>query len=297
MKNSITFIGLLMLSTVAFAGGSIFGGHKTRTSNPNGVSSIGIHICGSLNCPDVILKNGDCGTVEHATTKYGVCVCDDGYRVNGTECVKAGCSDSEKVEKTVYYGACCNVEAKDTFCPDEEPPACVKMDEAACAADTEEACHLTTGTWECGDDASSDCICSPEGAKVKRSWGNVIACRIDEWAKCSQWESCICGPNDKVLACAKSGGDCTVCHSDQVAKCSTYGGCACGPNEKAVACNEFGTDCTVCHSDQVAKCSQAGDCACGPNDNAVKCNEFNCATCEVDQTAVCDGGYGSCTCV
>lgn len=77
---------VLLMGTTAFAGGSIFGGHKARTSNPNGVSSIGIHICGSLNCPGVILKNGDCGTVEHATTKYGVCVCDDGYEVKDGKC-------------------------------------------------------------------------------------------------------------------------------------------------------------------------------------------------------------------
>ena len=84
---SIIVITLMLVSGTALAGGSIFGGHKTRTSNPDGVSSIGIHICGSLNCPDVILKKGDCGEVEHATVKYGVCVCDDGYQVKDGECV------------------------------------------------------------------------------------------------------------------------------------------------------------------------------------------------------------------
>ena len=88
VKKIIVFTGLsLILSTTALAGGSIFGGHKTRTSNPDGVNSIGIHICGSLNCPDVILKNGDCGTVEHATVKYGVCVCDEGYKADNDKCV------------------------------------------------------------------------------------------------------------------------------------------------------------------------------------------------------------------
>ena len=79
MRKVLLFLSLFMLGTSVLAGGSIFGHHKSRVSNPNGVSSIGIHICGSLNCPAVILKNGDCGTVKNATTKYGVCVCDDGY--------------------------------------------------------------------------------------------------------------------------------------------------------------------------------------------------------------------------
>lgn len=86
VKKSYFLFGLSVLfSCSVWAGGTIFGHHKT--SNAQGVSSIGIYICGSLSCPDVIIKQGDCDGIEHATSKYGVCVCDEGWKVKDGECV------------------------------------------------------------------------------------------------------------------------------------------------------------------------------------------------------------------
>ena len=79
MKKIISLALILLISASALAGGSIFGGHKTRSSNPDGVSSINVHICGTLSCPDVIIKKGDCGDIPHTSMQYGVCMCDEGY--------------------------------------------------------------------------------------------------------------------------------------------------------------------------------------------------------------------------
>ena len=93
MNKLIFWVSTFLISTTCLAGGSIFGGHKTHSSNPDGVSSIGIHVCDSLNCPKVILKKGDCGSVEHATKKYGVCVCNDGFHVEGDKCISEDPAD------------------------------------------------------------------------------------------------------------------------------------------------------------------------------------------------------------
>lgn len=79
------FICSALVSCSVLAGGSIFG--HSKTSNPEGVLSIGVHICGQLNCPEVIIKEGDCTSIEHATMKYGVCVCDEGWKVQDDKCV------------------------------------------------------------------------------------------------------------------------------------------------------------------------------------------------------------------
>ncbi len=62
LKSTHTLSGALLvitliLSTTVLAGGSIFGGHKTRTSNPNGVTSIGAYICSDLDCSPVRVIN------------------------------------------------------------------------------------------------------------------------------------------------------------------------------------------------------------------------------------------------
>ncbi len=104
-----------LITTTVFAGGSIFGGGSKRKNNPEGVTSIGVKVCGSLVCPDVIIKNGDCSGIEHATQQYGVCVCDKGYLIFDGQCVeeteinckqanKKWCSASKTCSDT---GDCC----------------------------------------------------------------------------------------------------------------------------------------------------------------------------------------------
>ena len=122
MKKVLFFLSLCLLGTSALAGGSIFWGHKSRTSNPEGVSSIGVHICGSLDCPDVILKKGDCGSVEHATTKYGVCVCDDGFYVEGDKCISpADITDKETCLAKHYKWFECPSDGRYKLCMDNIP--------------------------------------------------------------------------------------------------------------------------------------------------------------------------------
>ncbi len=129
-----TFILLcgVMVAGSALAGGSIFGGGK-KTRNADGVSSVGIQICGSLRCPDVIIKEGDCGNIENATQQYGVCVCKEEYHVVDGKCLgpceenpidhctacspKSGNSICEKCEEGYYLQ-----ENECIQCPPPPPP-------------------------------------------------------------------------------------------------------------------------------------------------------------------------------
>ena len=79
-------LSVCLLSSLAYAGGSIFGGHKHKTANPNGVYSIGVHICSSLECPPIRIVEGDCSGTN-MTKHWGVCVCDKGYVAQGIRCV------------------------------------------------------------------------------------------------------------------------------------------------------------------------------------------------------------------
>ena len=87
MNKFVLLISTILVTSSAFAGGSIFGGNKTRSSNPDGVSSINVHICDGLSCPDVIIKKGDCENIPNASMKYGVCTCDEGYHVEENKCI------------------------------------------------------------------------------------------------------------------------------------------------------------------------------------------------------------------
>ena len=84
-KITLLLLSTILLSSVAYAGGHIFGGHKTKTANPNGVHSIGVHVCGSLECPPVRITQGSC-TGDHMSKHWGVCVCDKGYVASGEHC-------------------------------------------------------------------------------------------------------------------------------------------------------------------------------------------------------------------
>ena len=85
--KKLLFTLMILASFSAFAGGSIFH-HKSRSRNANGVDSIGAYVCGSLQCHDVVIKEGSCGGMEHATMQYGVCTCDEGYRDQNGKCVE-----------------------------------------------------------------------------------------------------------------------------------------------------------------------------------------------------------------
>ena len=84
--KKILFMLMILASFSAFAGGSIFH-HKSRSRNANGVNSIGAYVCGSLQCHDVVIKEGSCNGMEHATMQYGVCMCDEGYKLEDGKCL------------------------------------------------------------------------------------------------------------------------------------------------------------------------------------------------------------------
>ena len=112
---------LCLLSSVALAGGSIFGGGGgSHASNPDGVRSIGIHICGNLNCPDVIIRQGNCDGIENAFMQYGVCTCMDGYKVSGNQCVlKEDKCKGKKLNEC--QESCDGLTGKITNKPDDTP--------------------------------------------------------------------------------------------------------------------------------------------------------------------------------
>ncbi len=81
----LVLISVMGMTFSAIAGGSIFGGKKSRSSNPNGVYAVGVHICSSLECPPIRIVSGSC-TGEYMKKRWGVCICDEGYVADGETC-------------------------------------------------------------------------------------------------------------------------------------------------------------------------------------------------------------------
>lgn len=230
MKKLLFLLSITLVSVGAFAGGSIFGGHKARTSNPNGVSSIGIHICGNLNCPDVIIQTGDCFTVPHATVKYGVCVCDDGYVAQGEKCVSkegkcegvscTGCQTCDQntgecvdndtkceAGQSCFSGHCMNQDCKEPgcSCQHEEGYPSGTIDEINCSADKpycardfyyieQLQCVSTMEGWQCGPWG----ICG----------GDAPYCSFDSHTCSKSPEGMIC---ESHAECAAAGTDFPYC--------------------------------------------------------------------------------------
>ena len=185
MKRIISLVLILLVSTSAFAGGSIFGGHKTRPNNPDGVSSINVHICGSLSCPDVIIKKGDCGKIPHTHMQYGVCMCDEGYQVKDGECVDI-CEASP-----IEHCTTCVRDGKEVTCK-----ACEEsyvLEEGACSAKC-----LMTGTCE-GDTCKN-------GGDYPHCW---YQCRCSDGYN---ENACACAPTEDQIVCGEYA--CTVIPSD-----------------------------------------------------------------------------------
>ena len=85
-KITLLLLGTALITGTAYAGSSIFGGGKHKqASNPYGVDSINIHVCGSLECPPVRIVEGSCDG-ENMFQRWGVCVCEKGYVAIGTRC-------------------------------------------------------------------------------------------------------------------------------------------------------------------------------------------------------------------
>ena len=288
-KHIFLFSSIFFVSVCAFAGGSIFGGHKTRTSNPNGVSSIGIHICGSLNCPSVIIKNGDCGTVKHATTKYGVCVCDDGYEAKDGKCVSKGsqqqCEDGYIVREgeCVPDGSdcldsdCCNQAEGNWVCSVYSPSVCVCVPDgytSDCSDYYCKACSPSEGTALCPGDG--ECICVPEGYS----------------SDCSKETCKSCSPEEGTALCPSVVGECICVPDGYSSGCNAYTCKACSPEEGTAECegDEYCyCEAPHCPTGQTEVCSDEGECICVPEGYSSACDYEFCEACSPEEgTAKCD---------
>ena len=174
-------ISLLLLLTTfmvgtSYAGGSILGGSKRRSSNPDGVSSVGMKICNSLNCPDVIIKQGDCGDIEHAIQQYGVCVCEEGYLALNGVCVPKESSEGGSETETCISGIVkvynCETKTTTDCCPDTETceqPVCTCNGDDDCPGQQE----CWEGTCSCPDGGSESETVSGVCCKNGGAWHNT----------------------------------------------------------------------------------------------------------------------------
>ena len=92
MKKIVLILLCTLIAGNALAFGGVFGRSKV-VRNVNGVSSVVVTICRGLLCPEVIIKEGNCDEIEHATQQYGVCICDEGYKVKEGKCVLSSEAD------------------------------------------------------------------------------------------------------------------------------------------------------------------------------------------------------------
>ena len=144
MKKLLLILLCAIIANTAFAfgGGGGGGGSHPTTRNADGVSSIGIKICGSLSCPDVIIKEGDCGNIEHSSQQYGVCTCDEGYMVLGGQCVPSSESNCQQAGEKWCSGlsscvnsddCCAELSLNDCQLCDSDTGAVMAKSEGLCA--------------------------------------------------------------------------------------------------------------------------------------------------------------------
>ena len=291
-KNYILFIAYLVLilsSCSVWAGGTIFG--HSKSSNTNGVSSIGIHICGSLTCPDVIIQQGNCDNIEHATMKYGLCVCDEGYIVKDRECISRNFLCFNKPENSI-----CDYTEKDSEDGLCIGGVCKKAQKVCRWSDWYDSTHpepgLDGGDFETYDNLRQNgySICqSPEDIECRaqllpgiplENLGQTVSCNIDTGLICYNKEQspplCL-NYKLRVLCCEHelvckegeylSGTECLTCpihakycdSNGPVCKAGYYlskGQCLACDGEKEYSF-EGATECSICDtkvSDNHTKC-------------------------------------------
>ena len=166
-KNTLLFFMVLIFATAVLAGGSIFGGHKHRAKNTDGVHSIGVHICGNLTCPDVVIREGSCEGLEHTTKQYGVCLCEDGYHVTGDKCVADETPVEPADEEPVTPDDPVIPDDPQPIDPDEQIPPC--PEHASCSGD-EITCE--TGYYL----KDNECLTCPEHATACDKDGKATDC-------------------------------------------------------------------------------------------------------------------------
>ena len=158
-KMALILLTTTLIASSAMAGSSLFGGHKAKTVNTNGVHSIGIHICSSLECPPVRIVEGKCDK-EHMSQHWGVCVCDDGYKAVEDRCIlddkcegvtledcQTCNSKTGEISTSPDNTSCTTKAGEDGFC---QSGNCEPCPEQKCPADNE-CCELEGPLDVCGN--------------------------------------------------------------------------------------------------------------------------------------------------
>ena len=258
-KNLITFGISLLVATSVLAGGSIFKSHKTRTYNPDGVSSVGVYVCGSLECPPVRIVEGDCDTIPNATRKFGVCVCNEGYVAYGEKCKSQcevtpieGCSVCEIQEGKPTCTAC-----QDGYVLEDNQCIAKCHETGTCEGDTCKNAGDYPHCWyQCkcpesvGMEGASICACANDLDKIVCSYYVCMApTKEGDVCKCSEHggesgtgaNACACADDESKIACGDYA--CVAPKEGEVCRCSVYGSnenaCACAEDESKIACGDY----------------------------------------------------------
>ena len=202
LKNALLLtLALTLTATTVFAGGTIFGRHHGRAKNTDGINSIGVHICGTLTCPDVVIRQGSCEGVEHATMQYGVCMCEEGYHVENDKCVpknpqpegecpeNADCSSGSIICNNGYY---LNAEHTCGVCPGN----------ASCSNNSI-TCHAKFYL------KNNECLACPANSKTCDSEGHATSCEDGYYPKDNVCLNC---PDEHATKC-DGEGKATECES------------------------------------------------------------------------------------
>ena len=158
MKKVALLLCTVLMVGSAYAGGSLFK-HKSKTANTNGVYSIGVHICGSLECSPIRIVQGQC-TGEHMTQQWGVCVCDKGYVAQGSGCKT--CPDGQYSDGIHECQSCPEgsyVKPGETSCHDCPDSHALSCDSSGKTTACEEGYYIKDG--ECIEEGKC-----PDGSKM-----------------------------------------------------------------------------------------------------------------------------------
>ena len=268
----VILLGYVLLFSISVsAGSSIFWGHKSHSRNSNGVNSIGVHICGSLTCPDVIFKEGDCTNIPHASMEYGVCTCDDGYFVQGTKCVK--CPSGEYSDGTHGCAPC----PVNTY-RDKTARKCLSCPEKGCPVKSEEQSPVPSNPV-------------PDETEPEITLWEPSSCGSD--ADCNECEQCVYG------ICIKVQTEECPCTNKEMIFSDTGDGkdwcIPCGLNSLMSAVSA--TDCTNCNRklvsdpwDETGQACALKKCPKGYVMDNYTCYEDYCQNVECESGYICDDG-------
>ena len=248
MKNLLLLSFIIIFTTSVFAGGSIFGKHRSRTKNPDGIQSIGVHICGTLTCDKVVIRQGSCEGLEHTIMQYGVCLCEEGYHVENDRCVS---DNPTGPEKTCPEYAICDEQGNVTGCENgytlnngvcEEvvvpvcPEHATACDSEGKATACEDGYYLDNGT------------CVLAGCTVTASdlnggcGGDLPYCSAITGGTCTNVETrwCVHGTSGQTQGC---GGSVPYCHNPD-SEPNGIGSCTATPDD--AMCDIEGLSDSVC---------------------------------------------------